>query len=228
MSSTLYQHSERKFFTRRGMPAPTTAATTTLAPGGSQDIDNSHFKGTRSGFESTRQLITDSNGLPVSLNSIKKSRKLIDDDVSKLHNRIRMLQLEEDKALKKIEETRRKAKNILELRLNKDKKVRKHSQGDDVERPTSQRAMSLSNRPLTPDENRTSIFMERKEEHRRIMHERLSLIMQKRREDASLVKKESKVLTRRKIMIEKAYTKANQMRRMEVQEQTREGAERIE
>jgi hypothetical protein len=29
-------------------------------------------------------------------------------------------------------------------------------------------------------------------------------------------------------MIEKAYTKANQMRRMEVQEQTREGAERIE
>ena len=60
------------------------------------------------------------------------------------------------------------------------------------------------------------------------MHERLSLIMQQRREDASLVKKESKVLTRRKIMIEKAYTKANQMRRLEVQVQTREGAERIE
>jgi hypothetical protein len=29
-----------------------------------------------------------------------------------------MLQLEEDKALKKIEETRRKAKNIIEIRLN--------------------------------------------------------------------------------------------------------------
>ena len=85
-----------------------------------------------------------------------------------------MLQLEEDKALKKIEETRRKAKNILELRLNK--KGRKHSKGED-ERPTSQRELSLSNRPLTPDENRMSIFLERKDEHRRIMHERLSLIM---------------------------------------------------
>jgi hypothetical protein len=31
-----------------------------------------------------------------------------------------------------------------------------------------------------------------------------------------MVKKESKVLTRRKIMIEKAYTKANQMRRIEI------------
>jgi hypothetical protein len=58
-----------------------------------------------------------------------------------------MLQLEEDKALKKIEETRRKAKNIIELRLNK--KVRKNSKGEDADHPTSQR--DLSNRPLTPD-----------------------------------------------------------------------------
>lgn len=37
----------------------------------------------------------------------------MDHDVQKLHNRIRMLQLEEDKALKKIEETRKKAKKML-------------------------------------------------------------------------------------------------------------------
>jgi hypothetical protein len=48
------------------------------------------------------------------------------------------------------------------------------------------------------------------------MHERLSLIMQRRREEASLVKKERKILSRRKLMIEKAYTKANQQRRQEV------------
>jgi hypothetical protein len=47
-------------------------------------------------------------------------------------------------------------------------------------------------------------------------------------EDANLIKKERKVLTRRKLMIEKAFTKANQMKRLEVQEQTKEGAERIE
>jgi hypothetical protein len=74
-----------------------------------------------------------------------------------------MLQLEEDKALKKIEETRRKAKNILELRLNK--KSRKHSRGEDGERPISPRDLSLSNRPLTPEENRTSVFFDRKHEH---------------------------------------------------------------
>ena len=130
------------------------------------------------GFESTRHLINESTGLPVSLNSIKKSRKLVDEDVMKLHNRIRMLQLEEDRALKKIDETRRKAKNILELRLNKDKKSRRHSRGEDGgDNPTSQRALSLSNRPLTPEDNRASIFFERKEEHRRIMHDRLSQIM---------------------------------------------------
>jgi hypothetical protein len=106
------------------------------------------------GFDSTRQLLNDSTGMPVSLNSIKKNRKIVDDDVMKLHNRIRMLQLEEDRALKKIDETRRKAKNILELRLQKDKKVRRQSRGEDGgDLPTSQRALSLSNRPLTPDNN---------------------------------------------------------------------------
>lgn len=54
----------------------------------------------------------------LTLNQVKKSRRLADTEVQKLHNRIKMLQLEEDKALKKIEETRRKAKNIIEIRLN--------------------------------------------------------------------------------------------------------------
>jgi hypothetical protein len=54
----------------------------------------------------------------MTLNQVKKSRRLADTEVQKLHNRIKMLQLEEDKALRKIEETRRKAKNIIEIRLN--------------------------------------------------------------------------------------------------------------
>lgn len=52
----------------------------------------------------------------MTLNKVKKSRRLADTEVQKLHNRIRMLQVEEDRALKKIEETRRKAKNIIEIR----------------------------------------------------------------------------------------------------------------
>lgn len=81
-----------------------------------------------------------------------------------------MLQLEEDKALKKIEETRRKARNIMDVRLNKVAKVRRNSRDP---------------RSLTPEDNRASIFLERKEEHKRVMHERLSLILQQRREEAT-------------------------------------------
>ena len=63
----------------------------------------------------------------------------------------------------------------MDIRINK-KTARRHSRGEDDD-PTSQRAISLSNRPLTPDDKRATIFLERKEEHRRIMHEKLSLIM---------------------------------------------------
>ncbi len=63
-----------------------------------------------------------SSTLTVSLNQVRKNRKVADSDVQKLHNRIRMLKLEEDKALKKIEETRRKAKKILESRFNEEQR----------------------------------------------------------------------------------------------------------
>ena len=45
----------------------------------------------------------------ISLHQIKRDRKLKEDDVDKLHNRIRMLEIEETKVKRKIEETRRKA-----------------------------------------------------------------------------------------------------------------------
>lgn len=60
----------------------------------------------------------------VTLNKIKKNKKEVEVDVQKLHNRIKMLQFEEEKALKKIEETRKKAKQILEVKLANEKKKR--------------------------------------------------------------------------------------------------------
>jgi len=113
----------------------------------------------------------------------------------KLHNRIRMLQVEEERALRKIEETRKKAKNILELRMNKEQKTRRKGGDDEI-------------RAHTPDA-RSIIFFERKEEHRRVLHERMSMVLQQRREGASLIKREKKILTRRKNHIEKAYARFN-------------------
>ena len=43
-------------------------------------------------------------------------RKKVEEDAQLLANRITLLQIEEKKALKKIEETRKKAKDIMELK----------------------------------------------------------------------------------------------------------------
>jgi hypothetical protein len=53
----------------------------------------------------------------VSLNMVKKNREVLDKDIHKMHNRIRLLQLEEEKALKKIEEMRKKAKDMIEAKM---------------------------------------------------------------------------------------------------------------
>lgn len=55
-----------------------------------------------------------------SINTVIEARKLREsreNDVRKLHNRIAMLQSEEEKALKRIEETRAKAQQMLELKI---------------------------------------------------------------------------------------------------------------
>lgn len=82
-----------------------------------------------------------------------------------------MLQLEEDKALRKIEETRKKAMTIIEIRMTK--QPRRHSRADNL---NTNSAIDESQRPMTP-EVRSNIFFERKEEHRKIIADRLSVIL---------------------------------------------------
>ena len=55
-------------------------------------------------------------------NQAKKIRLHIEKDVELLRNRVKMLQIEEDKALKKINETKKKTKQILELKQKNDEK----------------------------------------------------------------------------------------------------------
>ena len=57
-----------------------------------------------------------------SVGKAKQMRSQVEKDVDLLHNRIRMLQMEEFKAMKKIEETRKKAEKIMELRRENDRK----------------------------------------------------------------------------------------------------------
>ena len=63
----------------------------------------------------------------MSFGSIVEARKLREsreNDVRKLHNRIALLQSEEEKALKRIEETRAKAQQMLELKIIQEENAR--------------------------------------------------------------------------------------------------------
>ena len=51
-----------------------------------------------------------------SLAALTRSRKQVDSDAQQLSNRIKLLQLEEQKTLKKIQETRRKAHTIRQVK----------------------------------------------------------------------------------------------------------------
>jgi len=61
----------------------------------------------------------------LSLNVAKKNKQILDKDISKMHNRIRLLQLEEEKALKKIEEMRKKAKDMIEAKMENERRMAK-------------------------------------------------------------------------------------------------------
>jgi len=58
-------------------------------------------------------------------NQAKTIRQGVQKDVELLRNRVRMLQLEEERALKKINETKKKTKQILDIKQKNDSKFEK-------------------------------------------------------------------------------------------------------
>lgn len=62
-----------------------------------------------------------------SVTMAKKLREQKEGDVKKLHNRIALLQAEEEKALKRIEETRYKAQQMLENKMQQEQYLRERA-----------------------------------------------------------------------------------------------------
>lgn len=58
----------------------------------------------------------------------KRTRKAVEDDAEKLYNRVRQLEKEEEKARKRITETKDKTEEILKLRERNEAKVAEKSQ----------------------------------------------------------------------------------------------------
>lgn len=70
--------------------------------------------------KSPRRFFDPANSTIQDLTSMVDARKMRnhrENEVRKLHNRIQMLQLEEDRALKRIEETRKKAQQMLDYKI---------------------------------------------------------------------------------------------------------------
>lgn len=67
----------------------------------------------------------DINSQALSYNQAKKIRVQVEKDVELLRNRVRMLQLEEERAMKKISETKKKAQSIMDLKTKNDEKYHK-------------------------------------------------------------------------------------------------------
>ena len=58
----------------------------------------------------------------------KKARKAVEEDAARLHSRVTTLQKEEQKAQKKLEETRHKARDLLELRAQNERRQHEREQ----------------------------------------------------------------------------------------------------
>eukprot|EP00347_Sterkiella_histriomuscorum_P014562 403360405 len=72
-----------------------------------------------------QQMMIDLENPDLTYNQAKKIRNQVEKDVELLRNRVRMLQLEEDRAMKKINETRKKTQQILDLKRKNDEKFQK-------------------------------------------------------------------------------------------------------
>lgn len=138
----------------------------------------------------------------LSFGSIVEARKLREsreNDVRKLHNRIALLQSEEEKALKRIEETRAKAQQMLELKIIQEENAR--------ERMTN-KAKAL--------EKAREIVSSKKEQQLQV-RERVEISLLKKVEMAKMVKEEKKALKKKISKNERNYLKKAQEKRFEQQ-----------
>lgn len=90
------------------------------SPGGTLNkmLDSSHMN----------TFITPSEDASLSYAQAKRLRQQVEKDVELLRNRVRMLQQEETKAVKKISETHRKTQQIMQLKAQNDERFNKQMQ----------------------------------------------------------------------------------------------------
>ena len=118
------------------------------------------------------------------LSEIKKERRHLEQDAQMLANRIKLLQLEDEKTWKKIQETKRKAKQFAQVRQEQENKlaiineVKQERERAISEKRSSYRAMKEFQR-REKDDLKSAIFRSKYEDAVMVKHQRESNIRNK-------------------------------------------------
>ncbi|KAG1663826.1 hypothetical protein FOA52_013391 [Chlamydomonas sp. UWO 241] len=136
----------------------------------------------------------------------KRARRLAEDDAARLYNRVRQLQKEEEKAGKRISETKKKAKEIVKLRernqlVKQEKELRMEQLQELVE------AQKVENQKLKEDTLRNKIEMENT-----VFADRIATAQQTREEKEEIAKMlaENKLLSRKEALEQKEVIRKQQ------------------
>jgi hypothetical protein len=136
----------------------------------------------------------------------KRARKLAEEDAARLYNRVRQLQKEEEKAGKRISETKKKAKEIVKLRerntlVKQEKELRMEQLQELVE------VQKLENQKLKEDTLRNKIEMENT-----VFADKIAGAQQTREEKEEITKMlaENKLLSRKEALEQKEVIRKQQ------------------
>lgn len=136
----------------------------------------------------------------------KRARKLAEDDATRLYNRVRQLQKEEEKAQKRIQDTKKKANEIIKLRernelVKQEKELRMAQLQELIEQ------QKLENQRMKEEATKNKIEQENK-----VFADKVSVVQQTKDEKAELEKllAESKLLSRKEALEQKEYIRKQQ------------------
>ena len=123
--------------------------------------------------------------MQVNLTEIKRERKHLEQDAQLLANRIKLLQLEDEKTWKKIQETKRKAKQLsLVKQQQEEKSIMKNEIKQERERALSEKRSNYQRireiQKKERDELRSALFHSKREEAVMIKNQRESNIRNKK------------------------------------------------
>jgi len=128
-----------------------------------KDQSNSSFKG------SDMEMQASDSTIRAQLLESKMIRKKAEEDAQLLANRIALLQLEEKKAMKKIEETKKKAQEIMDLKnrnsqIQREKEELRRQKEEEEIRKTMQNKSTKEQIKMNQDNNRNHLFRRLKDD----------------------------------------------------------------